>query len=140
MSYLNFVQPGKKNNNKVIFVIFVQQILSQLFVCFSMACVFQEGKRVFGTYFRVGFYGSKFGDLDGEEFIYKEQMITKLPEISHRLEVHDIHNVVSAVYLILYYLTYQKCVFQKYQFCYAKLGHCYKVCYPYTTFNNLYSW
>ena len=47
----------------------------------------QEGKRVFGTYFRVGFYGAKFGDLDGEEFIYKEQMITKLPEISHRLEV-----------------------------------------------------
>ncbi|XP_055884538.1 dedicator of cytokinesis protein 7-like isoform X6 [Biomphalaria glabrata] len=46
----------------------------------------QEGKRVFGTYFRVGFYGSKFGDLAGEEFIYKEHMITKLPEISHRLE------------------------------------------------------
>lgn len=66
---------------------------------------------MFGTYFRVGFYGSKFGDLDGEEFIYKEQMITKLPEISHRLEVHDIHNVLSAVYLSLYYLTYQKCVF-----------------------------
>ncbi|BFY99508.1 hypothetical protein BsWGS_02548 [Bradybaena similaris] len=46
----------------------------------------QEGKRIFGTYFRVGFYGAKFGDLNGEEFIYKEQMITKLPEISHRLE------------------------------------------------------
>ncbi|XP_071517868.1 dedicator of cytokinesis protein 7 isoform X2 [Panulirus ornatus] len=45
-----------------------------------------EGRRVFGTYFRVGFYGSKFGDLDGEEFIYKEPMLTKLPEISHRLE------------------------------------------------------
>ena len=42
---------------------------------------------MFGTYFRVGFYGAKFGDLDGEEFVYKEQMITKLPEISHRLEV-----------------------------------------------------
>lgn len=46
----------------------------------------QEGKRIFGTYFRVGFYGHKFGDLDGEEFIYKEPAITKLPEISHRLE------------------------------------------------------
>ncbi|XP_048256489.1 dedicator of cytokinesis protein 7-like isoform X1 [Haliotis rufescens] len=45
-----------------------------------------EGKRIFGTYFRVGFYGSLFGDLDGEEFIYKEPAITKLPEISHRLE------------------------------------------------------
>ena len=40
-----------------------------------------------GTYFRVGFYGSKFGDIDGEEFIYKEPAITKLPEISHRLQV-----------------------------------------------------
>ncbi|KAL5022031.1 hypothetical protein ScPMuIL_001186 [Solemya velum] len=46
----------------------------------------QEGKRLFGTYFRVGFYGQMFGDLDGEEFIYKEPAITKLPEISHRLE------------------------------------------------------
>lgn len=54
----------------------------------SIYCTnFQEGKRVFGTYFRVGFYGSSFGDLDGEEFIYKEPAITKLPEISHRLEV-----------------------------------------------------
>lgn len=47
----------------------------------------QKGhKRMFGTYFRVGFYGSKFGDLNKQEFIYKEPTITKLPEISHRLE------------------------------------------------------
>ncbi|XP_065923700.1 dedicator of cytokinesis protein 7 isoform X2 [Magallana gigas] len=46
----------------------------------------QEGKRMFGTYFRVGFYGHKFGDLDGEEFVYKEPPITKLPEVAHRLE------------------------------------------------------
>ncbi|KAE9549990.1 hypothetical protein FO519_006810, partial [Halicephalobus sp. NKZ332] len=43
-------------------------------------------KRCFGTYFRVGFYGYKFGDLNGEEFVYKEPAITKLNEISHRLE------------------------------------------------------
>lgn len=43
-------------------------------------------KRVFGTYFRVGFYGARFGDLDGQEFVYKEPSITKLAEISHRLE------------------------------------------------------
>uniref|UniRef100_A0A8C2ZY45 Dedicator of cytokinesis 8 n=1 Tax=Cyclopterus lumpus TaxID=8103 RepID=A0A8C2ZY45_CYCLU len=41
---------------------------------------------MFGTYFRVGFYGAKFGDLDEWEFIYKEPGITHLPEISHRLE------------------------------------------------------
>ena len=45
-----------------------------------------SGKRVFGTFFRVGFYGAKFGDLDGEEFVYKEPVITMLPEISQRLE------------------------------------------------------
>jgi len=45
-----------------------------------------EGKRMMGTYFRVGFYGARFGDIDGEEFIYKEPAITKLPEISHRLQ------------------------------------------------------
>ncbi|CAG0892792.1 unnamed protein product, partial [Darwinula stevensoni] len=45
-----------------------------------------QGKRVFGTYFRVGFYGSMFGDVDREEFIYKEPPLTKLSEISHRLE------------------------------------------------------
>jgi len=46
---------------------------------------------VFGTYFRVGLYGTKFGDLDRHEFVYKEPAITKLPEISHRLEVGHSH-------------------------------------------------
>lgn len=41
---------------------------------------------MFGTYFRVGFYGSHFGDLEEQEFVYKEPSITKLAEISHRLE------------------------------------------------------
>ena len=45
-----------------------------------------HGKRVFATYFRVGFYGQRFGDLDGEEFIYKEPDLTRLPEITGRLE------------------------------------------------------
>ena len=49
---------------------------------------------MFGTYFRVGFYGAKFGDLDGQEFVYKEPSITKLPEIAHRLEVRHRHIVV----------------------------------------------
>lgn len=48
-----------------------------------------HGKRVLGTYFRVGFYGSKFGDLDQQEFIYKEPTLTKLPEIFNRLQVNN---------------------------------------------------
>ncbi|XP_013181338.1 PREDICTED: dedicator of cytokinesis protein 7 isoform X1 [Papilio xuthus] len=45
-----------------------------------------HGKRVFGSYFRVSFYGARFGDLHAEEFIYKEHALTKLPEIFSRLE------------------------------------------------------
>lgn len=53
----------------------------------AFSCVIKmDGKRIFGTYFRVGFYGERFADLDEQEFIYKEPAITKLPEISHRLE------------------------------------------------------
>ena len=41
---------------------------------------------IFNVHFRVGFYGQRFGDLDGEEFVYKEPALTKLPEIACRLE------------------------------------------------------
>ena len=51
----------------------------------SFVLVFQ-GKRIFGTYFRVGFYGDNFGDLDGKEYIYKERALTRLPEIIDRIE------------------------------------------------------
>lgn len=57
---------------------------------------------MFGTYFRVGFYGSKFGDLDEQEFVYKEPAITKLPEISHRLEVKK-KKMVIILSLTLYH-------------------------------------
>ena len=50
---------------------------------------------MFGTYFRVGFFGAKFGDLDGDEFIYKEPAITKLAEISHRLMVRIVSVCLS---------------------------------------------
>lgn len=51
---------------------------------------------MFGTYFRVGFYGSRFGDLDEQEFVYKEPSITKLAEISHRLEAGCSHAAITA--------------------------------------------
>lgn len=44
-------------------------------------------QRLFGTYYRVGFYGAKFGDqLHGHEFIYKKQKICRLPEITTELK------------------------------------------------------
>ena len=57
-----------------------------LLVCIYISFQFL-GKRIFGTYFRVGFYGQRlFGDLDGEEYIYKEKVLAKLPEIAQRFE------------------------------------------------------
>ena len=43
-------------------------------------------QRLFGTYYRVGFYGTKFGELHGKEFVYKKQKICRLPEISSELK------------------------------------------------------
>ena len=38
-----------------------------------------------GSYYRVGFYGSAFEEMDGAEYIYKEPKITKLVEVKDRL-------------------------------------------------------
>ena len=61
------------------------QIHSKLNDCFNKIMV-HGSKRLFGTYFRVGFYGKLFEELDGEEFVYKEPGITKLSEIANRIE------------------------------------------------------
>uniref|UniRef100_A0A8C1M3E6 Dedicator of cytokinesis 11 n=1 Tax=Cyprinus carpio TaxID=7962 RepID=A0A8C1M3E6_CYPCA len=48
--------------------------------------VIKSGRRLLGTYFRVAFYGQGFfEEEDGKEYIYKEQKLTGLPEISLRL-------------------------------------------------------
>jgi dedicator of cytokinesis protein 6/7/8 len=61
------------------------QVHSKLHDCFNKILI-NGSRRLFGTYFRVGFYGLHFEALNGEEFIYKEPGITKLAEIAHRLE------------------------------------------------------
>jgi hypothetical protein len=40
-----------------------------------------------GSFYRVGFFGAGFDELDGQEFIYKEPKITRLGEITERLLV-----------------------------------------------------
>jgi len=45
-----------------------------------------SGSRMLGSYYRVGFYGVAFKDLDGKEYIYKEPKITRLAEIAERLK------------------------------------------------------
>jgi hypothetical protein len=63
----------------------LSQVHSKLHDCFNKILV-NGARRLFGTYFRVGFYGDAFNELNGEEFVYKEPGITKLAEIAHRLE------------------------------------------------------
>ncbi|CAD6189386.1 unnamed protein product [Caenorhabditis auriculariae] len=48
--------------------------------------VSRADRRCFGTFFRVAFYGHLFGDLNEQEFIYKESEFTKLNEISTRIK------------------------------------------------------
>lgn len=46
--------------------------------------------RMFGTYYRVGFYGKSFTDgvamLDGVEYVYKYPQITMLPEVTTKMK------------------------------------------------------
>lgn len=41
--------------------------------------------RLFGSYYRVAYFGHRFGDLNGKEYVYKEPKITRLGEIKERL-------------------------------------------------------
>jgi hypothetical protein len=45
-----------------------------------------EESRLFGTYYRVVFYGKEFENLDREEFVYREKGLAKLRDISDRLQ------------------------------------------------------
>ena len=47
----------------------------------------RKQSRMLGTYYRVGFYGLKFGErLHGQEFIYKMPLITRIMEITSRMK------------------------------------------------------
>mmetsp|Transcript_2535 Transcript_2535/g.5775 ORF Transcript_2535/g.5775 Transcript_2535/m.5775 type:complete len:2039 (-) Transcript_2535:83-6199(-) len=54
----------------------------------------KENRRL-GTYYRVGFYGTRFAHRDGKEFIYKKPKVTRLIEIVNEMRslysniVHD---------------------------------------------------
>jgi len=45
-------------------------------------------QRIFSNYYRVAFYGEKFGpELNGKEFIYKELNTTRVTDVTERLKV-----------------------------------------------------
>jgi hypothetical protein len=53
--------------------------------------------RFLGSYFRVGFYGLIFGDMDRQEFIYKEAALTRLGEFSLKLQVSNNWHCLAAI-------------------------------------------
>eukprot|EP01083_Nonionella_stella_P273348 927188_1 len=65
----------------------VGNCLKRMVIINENICQFASGKdvRLFGTYYRVGFYGKQFAALNGKEFVYKEPPITQLNEIKERL-------------------------------------------------------
>jgi len=58
--------------------------LTKIFDCIINSTGAQA--RLLGSYYRVGFYGSKFEEHEGKEYIYKEPKITRLVEIKDRLQ------------------------------------------------------
>lgn len=58
-------------------------------------------KRLFGTYFRVGFFGELFGDdLHNREFVYKEPKLTHILDLTERLKTFYSQKLSREVILI----------------------------------------
>ncbi len=68
-----------------------KRLLSQFKLDFSNSLFQQQNQhntRLFCNYYRVGMYGSKFGeDLDGKEFIYREPPFVRISDLTERLKV-----------------------------------------------------
>ncbi|KAL5487361.1 hypothetical protein EMCRGX_G019952 [Ephydatia muelleri] len=63
----------------------IENIHKKLSDCYKEMVVRGE-KRFICSFFRVGFYGMIFGDIDGEEFIYKEAALMRLADFSLKLQ------------------------------------------------------
>ena len=64
----------------------IENIHKKLAECYK-EMVTRGEKRFICSFFRVGFYGMIFEDLDGEEFIYKEAALMRLADFSLKLQV-----------------------------------------------------
>jgi hypothetical protein len=62
-------------------------------LCQKLGAIPSDTDRLFGHYFRVGFYGKKFGESDGGTFVYREKNLTHLYELTARLqkEIEQLH-------------------------------------------------
>ncbi|GMT14434.1 hypothetical protein PFISCL1PPCAC_5731, partial [Pristionchus fissidentatus] len=58
-------------------------------------------KRCFGTYFRVAFFGSRFGDIDGEEYVYKAAPYMKLSDFAYEFEKYYMDRFPAGVFEVI---------------------------------------
>jgi hypothetical protein len=56
-------------------------------LCKSLIDEHRMNQRIFSNYYRVGFYGKKFGELNRKEFIYKELNTVRVADITEKLKV-----------------------------------------------------
>ncbi|KNC46189.1 Dock9 protein, partial [Thecamonas trahens ATCC 50062] len=74
--------------------------LAELFDKIQQSIEFQN--RILSSYYRVGFYGSAFEDLDGAEFIYREEKITRLAEFTARLqEIYETKFAAAGIKVVI---------------------------------------
>jgi len=55
-------------------------------VCAQLVESNKTQARLFPVYYRVGFYGDKWGDLNRREYIYKESAMVRLADFTQRLK------------------------------------------------------
>jgi len=55
-------------------------------ICATIASSNKTQSRLFSNYYRVGFHGIKWKELNGVEFIYKEADVTRLSDLTERLK------------------------------------------------------
>ena len=77
-------------------------------VCDALVASNQARSRLFSIFYRVGFYGNAFGELNGRELIYKEPAHVRLAEFTQRLQVSFIFlfNYLTIIILIIINIYY----------------------------------
>lgn len=55
-------------------------------LCKSLVDEHRMNQRIFSNYYRVAFYGKKFGEMNGKEYIYKEMNTVRVADITEKLK------------------------------------------------------
>lgn len=84
--YSNLHTTSRQLVETVIFYLFQKRKITPLLLLIFFFHSIKKNSRLFSNYYRVGFYGRKFEDLNGVQFIYKEPKSVLLPQMVKRLK------------------------------------------------------